>query len=151
MSKNFVNSSSLLPEFIADRRKSRLNRSVIQPTWMTTSFDDNVWSLSSDSRPVIIRFSFEFPDKTNLLDPSNRHLLQTLKELLWEIRQGPQAHITSPLVLSAISTRVIVLFEWMKLNSIQKLSQITGEDFDFYCDEARFGTCNLLDLENPRF
>lgn len=134
----------------------RASSSPLKPNWLIAGeYSDNTWTItdanpSSPKPPKTIRFDIIVTDPRRLnqtcrlTDPQYARLLDTVKRVVYCLRTGKYATVTTAKYQEEVSRCLIDLVQWMLLNGIKKFSNLGREDFSAYTEEAIYGPGYLL-------
>lgn len=115
------------------------------PYWIV--IDDNP---DSPKNPEKIRFDVQIFDPRRpgelcrLTDKEYTPLLIIVRRVLFNLRTGRYARVTSASFHEDIARRLIDLVQWMILNGITRFSNLCRDDFDAYVESVTFGPDQLL-------
>lgn len=118
------------------------------PAWLLSAYPDPTWTVTdtgAKTNPVIV-FDVALPNGRRLSSYSN--LYESIKRIVYGIRTGPGARVTSGRTQSQIAESLITLARWMIRSRVYRFDELTDIDMLEYAEAASFGVHNILQTED---
>lgn len=118
------------------------------PAWLLSAYLDPSWTVTdtgAKTNPVIF-FDVALPNGRRL--SSYKNLYESIKRIVYGIRTGPGATVTSGRAQSMAAKNLITLARWMIHSRIYRFDELTAIDMLEYAEAAAFGVHNILQTED---
>lgn len=126
------------------------------PGWLIEGeFNGPFWVVvdsnpQSPKPPQKIRFNIVIfdPRRTDetcrLTDSQYAHLLKTIKQVLYKLRTGKYARVTSATFHEDFARKLMGLVQWMIINGIRRFANLCPDDFKAFVKDAPYGPEELF-------
>lgn len=118
------------------------------PAWLLSAYSDLSWTVTDTGAKTnqTIIFDVRLPNGRRL--SSYRNLYESIKRIVYGVRTGPGATVTSGRSQCQIAESLITLARWMIHNRIYRFDDLTNIDMQEYAEAAAFGVHNILQTED---
>jgi hypothetical protein len=129
-----------IPDVLDPERRGR-------PTWLLSAYTSPTWAVRDTGvkRNLRIKFDPKLPNDMRL--SSFPHLQGSIMRVVFGVRTGPLATISSGSVQVTIAQNLLLLARWMIGNEMTRFSELVLSDVTEYSELAVFGSIQISNAE----
>lgn len=116
--------------------------------WLLTPYASNTWVVRDTGNKPNRTINFDIRLISGRRLPELPHLLETIKRILFGIRQGPLMQVESGAVFEQRANALFILVRWMDMNQIARFSDLTAADLWEYAELTAGGIHEILNTED---